>query len=299
MKKLLLLLLLLSVTKFFAQDFSITDQGNKWGLKYFDGHCDNNEDPDIECEQDGVALVRINGEVIFNNITYAILEGSFTGGAMYIREDQGIVYEYLESVGEFILYDFTLEVGDTIEIGPEASCFGDENNNNLADVIDVSTELIAGQDRKVITFDIIYGSNFSNNVQWIEGIGSVNDPTNPDFLLCDFVVALACFNNGEEIFSFAQNEEECNSALSAPEIPKVTTLLTPNPIAEQSVLTINNFQNNTTIAFYNLLGQFINKKEVTNNTMVINRSDFPATGIYFYQIAQNGVIADSQKFIVK
>ncbi len=299
MKKLLLLILLLSVTNSFAQDFSITDQGNKWGLKYFDGHCDNNEDPDIECEQDGVELIRINGEAVFNNITYAILEGSFTGGAMYIREEQGVVYQYSESEGEIILYDFTLEVGDTIEIGPEASCFDDENNNNLADVIDVSTEFIAGYDRKVITFDIIYGSNFSGNVQWIEGIGSANDPTNPDFLLCDFVIVINCFNNGEEIFSFTENEEECDSALSTSEIPKVTALLTPNPITEQSLLTINNFQDNTTITFYNILGQFISKKEVTNNAMVIHRSDFPSNGIYFYQIDQDGVIAKTQKFIVK
>lgn len=291
------LVFLLFTSVFYAQDFSMTDQGNKWGIRFFDEHCGNQDpdDPDyVECDYTGVYAVTINGETIINNTTYAIL-----GGSMFIREEEGIVYQYTESQGEFILYDFTLEVGDTIEIDSNSNCFGDENNNNLADVIDVSTQFIAGQDRKVITFDLIYGSNFSSNIQWIEGIGSTNNPIYPNLFLCDFVEFLECFNNGEEIFSFSQNEEECNSLLSIPEIPKVTTLLTPNPVTEQSVLTINNFQNKTTITFYNLLGQYIDQKEITNNSMIINRTDFPATGIYFYQIAQNGVITDTQKFIVK
>lgn len=293
MKKLLLIILLCNLSNIQAQEFSITDQGNKWGIRWYDGHCDTN--PESGCNPTGLYAAEIIGEIFINNITYTILSGL---EELYIREEEGIVYQYVENEEEIILYDFTLEVGDTVPLGPEVGCVDDENNNNLADVIEVSTEFIAGYNRKVITFDIGYGSNFSDNVQWIEGIGSANEPTNPDFLLCDLVFFVDCFNNGEEIFSFSSFEEECNELLSTPEVLEITTQLTPNPITEQSTLTINTFQNNTTIIFYNTLGQRLRQKELTNNRMTINRDDFPSSGIYFYQIAQNGVVVDTQKFII-
>lgn len=301
MKKALLILLVLQGTISYAQEFSITDQGNKWGIRYYDEYCGNQDpnDPDyVECEYTGVSVARINGEAVFNNITYAFIEGS-SFGDLFIREEEGIVYQYAGDEEEIILYNFTLEVGDVVPLGSDVGCITDENNNNLADVIDVSTQFIAGYDRKVITFDIGYGSNFSNNVQWIEGIGSANDATNPDFLLCDLIFVLDCFNNGEEIFSFSQFEEECNALLNLSENSKITTSLTPNPIAEQATLTINTFLPNTTIIFYNLLGQRINQKELTSNTTMIDRSDFPSSGMYFYQIQNEGKILDAQKFIVK
>ena len=170
----------------------------------------------------------------------------------------------------------------------------------MADVIDVSTQFIAGQNRKVITFDVFNDTNFSNShVQWIEGLGDTGDLIAPIVVFCDTPSFLNCFNDGSELFIFAENEEDCDSLLTIPETSKITTSLTPNPITEQSILTINNLQNNTIIAFYNLLGQSIHQKELTRNTTVVNRSNFPSSGIYFYQIHQEGQIIDTQKFIVK
>lgn len=301
MKKILLFILLFSITNSFAQDFSMADQGNKWGFRSYDEFCDPDYD---DCHYTVLHAYRINGEVNINGITYSILEGSssiisswFSAG--FIREEEGIVYSYSESQGESILYDFNLEVGDALEIDFHGDCTMDENGNGLADVIDVSTQFIAGQDRKVITFDAINQSSFSYYEQWIEGIGSTISFSSDFQAYCHFFISLSCFNNSNEIFNFSGADSDCDSLLSIPESSEITTLLTPNPVTEQSVLTINNFQNNTTITFYNLLGQLIDQKVVTNNTMIINRSSFPSTGIYFYQIAQDGVIADAQKFIVK
>lgn len=292
------LIALLFTSLCYAQEFSMTDQGNQWAIRWFDNHCGNQDpnDPDYyECDETGVYAFRINGEIIINNTTYAIL-----GGSTFIRQEEGIVYQYVESLGEIILYDFTLEVGDTIEIDSNSNCFGDENNNNLADVIDVSTQFIAGRDRKVITFDLIYSSNLSNNIQWIEGMGSANNPLYSTLFLCDFVEVLECFNNGEEIFSFSQSSEEiCDSLLSVSEISRLEVSLVPNPVTDQSTLTINSLQNGTTITFYTLLGQFIHQKELTSNTTLVSRSNFPSSGIYFYQIQQQGQILDTQKIIVK
>lgn len=301
-----ILIVLLFTSLCYAQEFSITDQGNRWGVRYYDGFCDPDNPDTMGCSETGLNGYRINGEVIINNITYAILEATFNDNTpnwntySFLREENGVVYSYTEMEGEQVLYDFTLEVGDVIEVGFGGDCFDDENNNQMADVIDVSTQFIAGQNRKVITFDVFNDTNFSNShVQWIEGLGDTGDLIAPIVVFCDTPSFLNCFNDGSELFIFAENEEDCDSLLTIPETSKITTSLTPNPITEQSILTINNLQNNTIIAFYNLLGQSIHQKELTRNTTVVNRSNFPSSGIYFYQIHQEGQIIDTQKFIVK
>ena len=303
MKKALLVLLLVLSSITYSQDFSMTDQGNKWGYRSYDPQCDPNDPYDGDCLETSLDGYRINGETTINGTTYAIMERTtnFTSSwffSTFIRKEEGVVYTYSESQGETILYDFNLEVGDMIEIEFEADCTLDDNDNGFADVIEVSTQFIAGKNRKVITFDIINNSNFSGYEQWIEGIGSTIDLYTRFLVYCDYAIALNCFNNGTEIFNFV-GDTECDDLLSLPETPKITTSLTPNPIKEQSTLTINTFQPNTTIAFYNLLGQRISQKELTNSTMVIDRSDFPSSGMYFYQIQSEGKVLDAQKFIVK
>ena len=304
MKKLLSIILLFLSIMSSAQEFSITDQGNKWGVRFYDGLCD---DPvTMGCTVTDLFGYRINGETTINDITYSILERAASSNPVwsmyrFIREEESIIYTYSESEGETILYDFTLDVGDTVLPIFESDCFSDSNNNGLADVTDVSTQFIAGQNRKVITFDVYNNNNFSdtNFEQWIEGIGSVSNLIEPFTPYCDISIMLNCFNTGEELFIFAENEEDCDSLLQIPDISKISTSLTPNPISRQSILSINNFQNNTTLSFYNVLGQQITQKEVTNSSVAIHRNDFPSSGMYFYQIIQDGVIIDTQKFIVK
>ncbi|WP_299682570.1 T9SS type A sorting domain-containing protein [uncultured Dokdonia sp.] len=298
MKKLLRIIVLFSFTISISQELSITDQGNKWGYLSEDPLCDPTDPYNGDCIQFFLDIYRINGETEINGIAYKIMERASAINptwtfSTFIREEEGVVYTYSEANGEMILYNFNLEVGDFLDVGYGGDCFYDDNGNGYADVIDVSTQFIAGQNRKVITFDV-------QNEQWIEGIGSNVSFFSHFQVYCDFGETISCFNNGEEeIFSFFEINGECSELLNIPEVSKVTTSLTPNPITEQSTVTINNFQSNTTISFYNILGQFITQKEITNSTMNINRTDFPSSGIYFYQITQNNVIIDTQKFMVK
>jgi hypothetical protein len=301
MKKVLLIILVFQCSISYSQEFSMTDQGNKWGYRSYDEFCDPEYD---DCYYTVLHASRVNGETTINGTTYAILQtASSINPTWYtsstIREEEGVVYRYSESNGESILYDFTLEVGDAIEIENEGDCSMDDNENGFADVIDVSTQFIAGENRKVITFDVINGSSFSNYVQWIEGIGSTNNFSSSFAAYCHFFISLECFNNGDEIFTFSGSDADCDSLLSLPETSEITTSLAPNPITEQATLTISTFQPNTILTFYNILGQHITQKELTSSTTVINRSDFPSSGIYFYQIQNEGTILNTQKFIVK
>ena len=297
MKKLLLFIVFISNIHIHAQEISMIDPDNKWGYLSEDPLCDPDDPYDGDCIQFFLDVYRINGETEINGISYAIMERATAINptwifSTFIREEEGVIYTYSETDGEVVLYDFNLEVGDLLDVGYGGDCFYDDNGNGYADVIDVSTQFIAGQNRKVITFDV-------QNEQWIEGIGSNVNFFSHFQVYCDFGQVISCFNSGEEIFSFFEIDGQCSDLLNIPESPKLITLLSPNPITTQSQLTLSSFQNNTTISFYNLLGQRINQKEITSNSIAIHRTDFPSSGIYFYQIEQDGQVIDSKKFMVK
>lgn len=289
------LVFLLCSSIFYAQGFPITDQGNRWSVEVSQ-FCGDLPD----CNDFEITGYRVNGEEVVNGNTYAIIEfyNTFTNQwqfSSYLRQEGDLVYIFRPNQEqESLLYDFSLEVGDASTL----LVIEDTNQNGVADVTAVTTEFIAGEMRKVITFDVpTLDSTISEFEQWIEGIGSTTNLILPFQSVVDASYNLGCFGNGVELYPFSEIED-C-SLLNTDSFISTTSSLTPNPISEQSQLTIDQFQGNTSISFYNLLGQLIDQKEVTNNTMAINRSDFPSTGIYFYQIEQNGVITDTQKFIVK
>ncbi|WP_299764898.1 T9SS type A sorting domain-containing protein [uncultured Dokdonia sp.] len=295
MKKLLLVTLLLTIFEFNAQNFSMIDQGNRWTVEITQ-FCGDLPD----CNDFEISGYRTNGQEVINEITYTTIEfyNTFTNQwqfSSYLREEASTIYILSTNQDEeSILYDFTLEVGDSASIIPVE----DTNQNGLADVTAVTNEFIAGEMRKVITFDVPTPDSFiSDFEQWIEGIGSTTNLINPFRSVIDASYNLGCFGDGIEFFPFSE-EGNC-SLLNISEVPEITASLTPNPIRDQSTLTINNFQNNTIISFYNVLGQYINRKKIITPTTIINHNDFPSSGIYFYQIEQNGVILDTQKFIVK
>lgn len=297
MKKPLLLILLFSIITIHAQEFSMTDQGNQWILR-ISQFCGDLPD----CSEFEISGYRTNGEQDINGITYSIIEfyNTLTNQWQFsssLRQEGDRVYILQQNQEEeSLLYDFTLEVGDSAIIFPiEAE---DTNENGIADVTAVTTEFIAGEMRKVITFDVSApDSTFSEFEQWIEGIGSTTNLIHPFRSIIDATYNLGCFGDGIEFFPFSE-EGDC-SLLNISEVPEITTSLTPNPIRDQSTLTINNFQNNTIISFYNVLGQYINQKRIITPTTIINHNDFPSSGIYFYQIEQDGVVIGTQKLIVK
>ena len=295
MKKILLFFLVLQFSTSYSQNFSLTNQGNRWTVEITQ-FCGDLPD----CNDFEISGYRTNGEELINEFTYSIIEfyNTFTNQwqfSNYLREEGAIVYILQQNQDEeSVLYDFTLEVGDASTL----LVVEDTNQNGVADVTAVTTEFIAGEMRKVITFDVpTQDSAISEFEQWIEGIGSTTNLILPFQSVVDASYNLGCFGDGIAFYPFSEGGE-C-SLLNLSEASIITTSLTPNPITEQATLTINTFQPNTSIAFYNILGQRITQKELTSSTTIIDRSDFPSSGMYFYQIQQEGFILDTQKFIVK
>lgn len=160
------------------------------------------------CKSDNLKYIntigqRFRGDTVINETHYTFLETckndpTFTNwqkSNYYFREDtiNGKVYLFADN-SEQLLYDFSLEVGDSLAM-----------NDFYLHVDSVKTELIAGKNRKVIYFE-----DLCEPLVMIEGIGTFYDLLKP-YRFCYVGVTLfnklACFSqNGETLY---QDEDEC------------------------------------------------------------------------------------------
>ncbi len=120
---------------------------------------------------------KIEGDTVINNSTYYMVYSCFNDSLlqnwnflMLIREDSDEkVYRYDSfNQEEFLLYDFTLEIGDLFYTGGEIG-----GNPLYAPVEDIDSILIDGEFRKRIIFEDWFDEF------WIEGIGSSTGPFRP------------------------------------------------------------------------------------------------------------------------
>jgi hypothetical protein len=223
-------------------------------------------------------------------------------GSCLVREENGIVYRYDTNANEeVVIYDFTLEIGDTFEF-PQimfsefCGALGFYNSWPEMTVTDRTTEFIAGDDRVVISFD--YVSEFGIDCKWIEGIGS-NLGFDPVGDVIDIGSRyLVCFTKNGTTYFF-NNATACdNTNLSVPENMKDQIVLSPNPIQDISILQLPSELNVDTVRIYDITGKVISEETITKNYLKINAVDF-AAGLYFYQALGDDIVIKTDRFIVK
>ena len=261
----------------YSQYLPMLEEGNAWGSK-----TSHQEEPTTYYQ------FEIGEEVEINNVLYKRIYLNNQVTNCSIREEDGIVYQIESSNQEKILFDFTLEVGDTFN-HPFFSCF--MSGNGPTTVLSVNTQFIAGQDRKVLEM-----SGFSDEF-WIEGIGSTAGGLFGDVNWIEGESSLICFNHKGETYFF-NNNTECNIVLSNNEFSINKISVIPNPISEKSILQLPIEAAIDLLVIYNLSGKIIKEEIITTNNYTINNIDY-ASGLYFYQIFSNGKHIKTDKFIVK
>ena len=187
---------------------------------------------------------------------------------------------------EYLLYDFNLELGDSIEI--YSKCRLDTYLSTLKDeiikfyVISVDTELINGINRKVIQIRAGDTSPFYVWSIWYEGIGSVFGPiytqTMPDF---EMNFSLTCMQQNNEIlyggfecFVIAEELKDYENQIQ----------IFPNPTKDILNFRINN-SDACELFIYNNLGQIVFSKTVRNEEQ-INVQNLNS-GLYYLKISNN------------
>tara|TARA_B100001287_G_scaffold217040_1_gene185911 strand:+ start:4061 stop:4831 length:771 start_codon:yes stop_codon:yes gene_type:complete len=119
-----------------------------------------------------------DGDTIYNNFTYRILNGyHYVSKTFWIREDTNQRKIYMSFINNFqrkevLLYDFSLEKNDTIEVFNPVSPFNPSPGFFIVDSIKYETSVNNNILKK------LYLSSLSNTVVespvWIEGIGSLS-----------------------------------------------------------------------------------------------------------------------------
>jgi len=197
----------------------------------------------------------------------------------YLREDstnqQVLISHYDE---ELLLYDFSVEVGDTL--------FGEDYafDDHIEMVVNhIDSSLINGSYRKHISFDVLTGTNWSS--EWIEGIGATP--------LLDYIggegwysKCLNClFENGTLVYYNSSYETCCPGEITG--ISNANSLnnqitLFPNPAHDILNIEFSETESSS-IKIFDVSANLIYQEELPPGKSSINISQL-AAGIYIAKI---------------
>lgn len=236
----------------------------------------------------------LNGDTLINNKVWhkvmALADSTLSHPDTYyyrgIREDDKRVYTINYWGEESILYDFNLQLGDTITYTyPELKY-------RVATYID-SVQLQNGEYRKRFVFADTAGNiGFTDTV--IEGIGSVLNTG----LFFPLVFAMAtngtsfhfnCFKQNEEVYYL--NSMECDhcfcqllSAVTESEAAAGMRVW-PNPISGKSTVSTSRYMHNATLTLYDAMGrEQLRISGFNGNSFTFDRGRLKA-GVYLLKVS--------------
>lgn len=293
MQKLLILFFIaLSFNKAYSQNYiPFPDTNGVWVNTYsvVDWSA-GNPMPDIVLTD--VANYCVSGvDTVINSKTYSKINycgGQYKGA---VRDETGKVYFIpKDSINEFILYDFTVESGDTLNdiyiedfYGNQAGLYDFVLGNN-----DVDSVLINGTYRKQIRF---------SGGEWIEGIGNTQGLfLEPSSNVSDYIVDLHCMSQLDTILypSFALGSCNLNVGLKKEKYSKV--LFYPNPSSDYIKIKTSQTYGNVPVQIFSFDGKLVYQGIVkTPNSDKINVEKLK-TGLYLIVIHATGQTFSS-KFI--
>ena len=240
--------------------------------------------------------------------------GFLPAGSTIKDLNTSIVYQ-LDTAQEILLYDFSLEKGDTVTY----YALGNNNHAVKCTAIRVeSADIPVGWNQYSPVFHhyssddtIVYltdntplrqilltsvGYPVPNNV-WIEGIGSIHGFAEGDPLWFEDVSRqiLLCFSDNSEAtyqtgFDFDNSPEDCFSNGFGGDVtdrPPMVVSLYPNPVSD--VLHISSSSDELRYALYSILGKPLRQGILSpDQSITINMSGLPC-GIYMLHYTTNGV----------
>lgn len=215
--------------------------------------------------------------------------GGYEKTGRFFREEDQKVYEYYQN-REFILYDFSLESGQNIEIEDPVS--GYEVLLSASSHHQDSIVLLNGEKRKVIGLDC--EGHQPAGIKWIEGIGSL-DGFLSSYLSCAFDInsTLQCFYINDELVYMNPESGECWT-VSSKHVHLNDFKVWPNPGSD--IVRIEAPVEFDRIRIYSIVIGYSHKVEVYNKTL--NISGLPG-GIYVLEFEKYGEIIGRNKLIKK
>ena len=245
---------------------------------------------------------KMSGDTTLNSRQYhkIYLENdslSTFGNTQYVgamREDAKKIYYQPEPsyAQEIRLYDFSKNVGDTIEYLDHGI------RNQYSTITRIESMVNNGISRKVYYFD----KDLDDHV-WIEGIGSTVGLLIPSYHepTCSCKEELVCFHQNNEVI-LINPTYSCFPVIDGIKNPTACNTLTisPNPVTGLSIIHWEILENNpySTFVITDILGKNVKILNVSGKSEVsIDRNDFKE-GLYFGRLVDANYKNQSIKIII-
>jgi hypothetical protein len=312
MKKLLPILLLFFCLKSSAQTYLPTlQEGATWSIM--------TEDASTPYIARSTTQYKIIGDTTINNIVYKKLHWLDTdgtsslafylfresGGKVYFRYfDQfpsGNAYDYLsfQMDMEYLLYDYTLSVGDTIPSTYLTGAY--QNQGTVYTISSIGNVLIGGQYHKEFQINGNYSSCEHEVI--IEGIGSTRGLIYPSNIYCpSYNFALLCYDldtiHYTTTYSYLHYGSSCSiNNVGIEELGVNPITIYPNPT--DNYVTVNLPINYTSgiLQIIDLQGRVVKTETLSSKSQTLATGNLPG-GVYQVIIGSKNSILGRQKLVV-
>ncbi len=219
---------------------------------------------------------------VYHEVLYSFNEfgTEWANSGVFLREEDDKVWQ-VDPDGEFLLYDFSLVVGDAFDIHI------DDGSVVSTVVIGVdSISMVDGSKRKVILFDSLTQGNHLSDNEWIDGIGSTLG-----FLeLPDSESVLLCYSEFQELIY--DNEDYPNCWIVATEdIINEEVSIYPNPASGQ--LFISTDAQITDVVIRSITGDVVFTGPYSGTLDI----EYMLSGLYFMELTDVDKLRLYLKFI--
>jgi hypothetical protein len=241
----------------------------------------------------------INDTLYQKVINTGYSDGAYPAGVIgFIREDidEKKVY-FRENIEAFyptkdrLLYDFSLETGDTTEVFGLHHCM---DNSNAFTVVSTGTiSLLNDEERKTWHLEPI-GQNLGEPDLWIEGIGSLNGLLFPgcyQMATTSFSLKLLCYYE-DDLKLYMSDEDSCyidwTTGLEAHAENSIN--LYPNPARDHVTLSLPGEPKHCdTYQIYGLDGIMLGAGNLCEKSVTIPLGNIKP-GIYFFYVQSNATV---------
>lgn len=237
-----------------------------------------------------------NGDTIVNGKTYKVLDGfHYISRTFLIREDIAAkkVYMIIAQPGdikfEIPLYDFAVQIGDTIPMRNPISPFPSEPGDFICDSI-VLKPLVDGNKYRYFYFHPLDSIQASSTIAvWVEGVGSlslINSPGGkPDI---NDVGNLSCFfKNGNQFYENLDSISECVPTIIPNSIPQTKKTNIKVALNNQSKsISIHNPSIPYSLQVFNIQGREIQSLQMITSKEYQLKMNELDTGILIIKIIQ-------------
>jgi len=248
-------------------------------------------------------VLRLGTDTVIGNHSYVSVidfeNTTFTGTriAGWIREDSlnkvyfiknnTIYFCDADDTAEVLLYDFRLQVGDTIHF---------YNGFNIIQGVD--TIISKGIPRKRWYFKYNNGACNSRNDTIVEGIGSSKGLLYPRWVEFENIFQLMCVTI-DTIQIFPDSLCSCNLVSGILKANNSSLILFPNPSSTSFTIQLSSPPTTQTyFQLYDALSRPVKREEINAETTTLQRGSLP-TGIYFWQLQQAGKILERGKLVME